>query len=127
MKRFALAALLLLPFAHAAFALDVQNDNPNAPQTGDVPKKYPAAMSSFRAILPKNMMGESWLYNLDGVGEQLLEKDIGPYQSLAGWGCKPHECAQNIVGFLVTPDGKRAIAEISIAAHGHNEYLGKPT
>ena len=90
-----------------------------------MPKKYPEAMKAFRAIIPKNMQGESWLYNLDGVGEQLLEKDIGGIQYLAGWGCKPHECAQNIVGFLVAFDGKKAIAEISISSH--TQYLGKPT
>jgi hypothetical protein len=125
MKRLAIGALLLLPLiSGAAFA--VENDNPNALQTGDVPKKYPEAMKAFRAIIPKNLQGEDWLYNLNGVGEQILEKDIGGIHYLAGWGCKPKFCAQNIVGFLVSPDGKKAIAEISIN-NGKNQILGKPT
>ena len=128
MRRLVFGALLLLPLVTPASALDVQNDNPNAPQTGDVPKKYPAAMATFRALIPKNLQGEDWLYNLNGVGEQLLEKDIGPYHYLAGWGCKPKFCAQNIVGFLVTPDGKRAVVELSISTMGQkNILLGKPT
>lgn len=126
MKRFAISLLVLLPLVSGA-ALAVENDDPNALQTGDVPKKFPAAMKAFRAILPKNLAGEDWIYNLNGVGQQLLEKDIGGYHYYAGWGCKPKECAQNIVGFLVTADGKRAIAEISITSMGKNQYLGKPT
>ena len=123
-SKFLFLGLMLL--AQPAFA-EVKNDDPNALQTGDIPKKYPAAIKALRAIVPKNMVGESWLYNLDGVGEQVLEKDVGGLHYFAGWGCKPKECAQNIVGFLVTADGKKAVAEISIASHGKNEYLGKPT
>ncbi|MBG1233629.1 Ivy family c-type lysozyme inhibitor [Aestuariivirga litoralis] len=124
MKRIAVAALLLLPLmASGAFA--VENDNPNAAQTGDLPKKYPAAMKALHGILPKNMQGEDWLWNLNGVGMALMDKDVGGVHYIAGWGCKPKFCAQNIVGFLVTADGKKAIAEISISSKP--QYLGKPS
>lgn len=92
-----------------------RNAIPSNPSVSDVyafelPKKYPAEMSSFRAIIPVSIKSIDWIYSLSGPTAPLQRLLVGNKFYHGGTVCKPHDCGDNRLSFLIAEDGSHATA-----------------
>ncbi len=80
----------------------------------DLPKEYPLAAASWKANLPLDFQDLAWAANLEGVGSPLRTVTLNRRQVLFGSLCEPHNCGNNRVGFVLTPDQRRVVGFVQI-------------
>jgi Inhibitor of vertebrate lysozyme (Ivy) len=95
----------------------------------DVPKQYPKAYASYKAILPPQYKKISWVRMLDGTSGPLKDVEVNGGPAVLFWMCEPHNCGGNELAVLLRKDGKRAAALFESADHtaGKKVYFGKPS
>lgn len=76
----------------------------------DLKKQKPDLFKVYRAILPKSLAGLDWFAKLEGVSGPLKTGSVGNADFLYGSSCQPHNCNMSYVNFMISTDGKRAIA-----------------
>ena len=111
------AGALLLAAAGAAQAGDY---------AFDIPRKYPALLSAWRAAAPAKFKTTVWVWNFSGTAGPLEERRIGGKPFLLGWVCKPHDCGDNKMTFLLAKDGSAAYGLVTSPALGGATLIGAP-
>ena len=86
----------------------------------------PAALASMQRILPRTYKDVEWIYQLKGVGSEVLNVTIAGKPYWSGAVCKPHDCADNRLAFLAAADGSRAVAGLMLQAKNMQTF-GSPT
>lgn len=94
----------------------------------DVPKKYSVSYSAYKKILPKSWHNAAWVYKLEGTAEPVRTIDFSGRKFVLGHVCKPHDCADNQLTFLLAVDGSAAYAQANSLdlTHGKDVIVGKP-
>jgi hypothetical protein len=99
---------------------------PNYPW--DLRKKMPVHYQAYLKILPAGLKRTAWFGRLDGTGMPVEQVEVDSKLYFAGGICKPHECADNYLTFLVAADGSRAVAMVKARETGGRIVeLGHPT
>jgi hypothetical protein len=109
--------------------MTVQAASPDMP---DYPwvlrKKMPAHYQAYLKILPARLKRTAWFGRFDGTGMPVERVAVDGKVYFAGGICKPHECADNYLTFLVEVDGSRAVAMVKATETGGRIVdLGNPT
>ena len=76
----------------------------------NVPKKYPKSFAAYQKIIPITWRNAAWVYRLEGTAEPVRIIDYSGRKFVLGHVCKPHDCADNQLTFLVAVDGSAAYA-----------------
>jgi hypothetical protein len=94
----------------------------------DVPKKYPVSFAAYKKILPKAWHNAAWVYKLEGTAEPVRTIDFSGRKFVLGHVCKPHDCADNQLTFLLAVDGSAAYAQANSLdlTQGKVVIVGKP-
>jgi hypothetical protein len=93
----------------------------------DIAKRDPAAMRSWRAIIPKELRRQSWIMNFDGVAGPIDTVTLHDRVFYYGEVCIPHDCAGNFVAFLIPKGGGEALGALASEAIGvRHRYFGAP-
>jgi len=93
-----------------------------------LPTKYPAAFRSWQKLVPDNIRQFTWLSVFHGVESPMETLDKGSQPFFLGHVCKPHDCANNGVAFLIAEDGSEAygLVRSAEASGGMDLFLGDP-
>jgi Inhibitor of vertebrate lysozyme (Ivy) len=93
-------------------------------------KRDTAARAAWRKIVPPKYARTSWVYDLMGPGSETKIMTENGQQFAVGSVCKPHDCGNNTVAFLLEPTGSRAAGGI-LLLNGDKKlletYFGGPT
>jgi hypothetical protein len=73
----------------------------------DLRKTMPNAYRAYQNILPQNLRNVCWASRLDGTGSPFEQVTLDGRRYWSSSICKPHDCADNLVAFLVQADGSR--------------------
>jgi hypothetical protein len=94
----------------------------------DVAKKYPKSFAAYQKIIPITWRKAPWVYRLEGVAEPVRTIDFSGRKFVLGHVCKPHDCADNQLTFLVAVDGTVAFAKANSfdLTQAKDVVLGKP-
>ncbi len=94
----------------------------------DVAKKYPKSFAAYQKIVPTAWRKSAWVYRLEGVAEPVRIIDYGGRKFVLGQVCKPHDCADNLLTFLVAVDGTTAFVQANSIdlTHAKDVIVGKP-
>jgi len=84
----------------------------------DLRKKMPVHYRAYLKILPAELRRTAWFGRLDGTGMPVERVTVDSKVYFAGSVCKPHDCADNYLAFLITADGSRAIAMVKARETG---------
>ena len=76
----------------------------------DLKAKRPDLFKAYRSILPKNLAKYDWFAELKGVSGPLKNTTASGSDFIFGSSCQPHNCNMSYVNFLISADGKRAVA-----------------
>lgn len=77
----------------------------------DVAKKYPKSFAAYQKIIPIGWRKAAWVYRLEGTAEPVRIIDYSGRKFVLGQVCKPHDCADNQLKFIVAVDGTTAFAQ----------------
>jgi hypothetical protein len=127
--RHALAVSLLVAGMLPCAGISVQAASPGMPDyPWDLRKKMPAHYQAYLKILPARLKRTAWFGRFDGTGMPVERVAVDGKVYFAGGICKPHECADNYLTFLVEVDGSRAVAMVKSTETGFQIVeLGNPT
>ncbi len=127
--RHAPGAGLLVAGSLLCVGISVQAASPGMPDyPWDLRKKMPIHYRAYQKILPTRLKRTAWLGLFDGTGMPVERVTIDNKVYFAGGICKPHECADNYLTFLVEVDGSRAVAMVkAMETGGQIVELGNPT
>jgi hypothetical protein len=88
---------------------------PQGPMMSDVPRLYPSVWSVWRGTLSREIQSD-WLAKFDGEASPIQDVTIRvpttppcptcAVQMKFGTVCMPHQCGDNIAGFLFHPNGQ---------------------
>ncbi len=94
----------------------------------DVAKKYPKSFAAYQKIVPTAWRKSAWVYRLEGVAEPVRIIDYSGRKFVLGQVCKPHDCADNQLKFLVAVDGTTAFAQANSIdlTQAKDVIVGKP-
>lgn len=94
----------------------------------DVAKKYPKSFAAYQKIIPIGWRKAAWVYRLEGTAEPVRTIDYSGRKFVLGHVCKPHDCADNQLTFLVAVDGTSAFAQANSTdlTQAKDVVLGKP-
>src|SRR5919112_4590820 len=94
----------------------------------DLRKKMPAHYQTYLKILPARLKRTAWFGRFDGTGMPVERVAVDSKVYFTGAICKPHDCADNYLAFLVAADGSRAVAMVKARETGGQIVeLGHPT
>jgi Inhibitor of vertebrate lysozyme (Ivy) len=119
--------------AMMALALAFVSASSRAETPGNYPfnlyKYSPRALVTLQRIIPAKFKSISWIYKLDGTSDEMATVQIQGKPYRIGWVCKPHDCGENQLAFLIALDASRAMAlMVSREATGGKQlWLGSPT
>ncbi|MCC6920258.1 MAG: hypothetical protein IT548_13740 [Alphaproteobacteria bacterium] len=88
--------------------------------------KQPAAFAAWQKLVPAAERQTKWIYALDATATPLVPETVGGGPGLGGWACKPHDCGDNQLSFLLAEDGSRAVARVILKAAAP-VFWGDPT
>lgn len=74
----------------------------------DIAKVDPAALSAWRAVVPRQYRHQAWIYSFAGVAGPLQRVTLRHKVFYYGSVCIPHDCGGNFVAFLIAVDGSQA-------------------
>lgn len=93
---------------------------------GEMPRRYPAAMSRLLAELPPSARRTPWIVQFRGPRDTLHSIDFAGQPRLFAAVCRPHDCNESNISILFTADGRRVVAHLQ--RHAFPElWLGAPT
>lgn len=108
----------------------------SSPSLADTPGNYafnlgknnPKALALFQTIVPVKFRGQAWINRLDGTGDEMRTVQLRGQPYLLGWVCKPHDCGNNQLAFLIALDLSHAAAELIMqdGTSGKPLWLGAP-
>jgi hypothetical protein len=75
----------------------------------DLRRKLPGAYRAYLRVLPPPLRRLGWADRFDGTGSPVEPVELAGKQYLYSTICKPHDCADNFIAFLVEVDGSRAV------------------
>jgi hypothetical protein len=94
----------------------------------DLRKKMPVHYRAYLKILPAGLKRTAWFGRFDGTGMPVERVTVDSKVYFASSICKPHDCADNYLTFLVAADGSRAVAMVKARETGGQIVaLGNPT
>jgi len=94
----------------------------------DLRKKMPVHYQAYLKILPTRLKRTAWFGRFDGTGMPVERVTVDGKAYFTGGICKPHDCADNYLTFLIEVDGTRAVAMVKAAETvGRIVELGDPT
>jgi hypothetical protein len=94
----------------------------------DLRKTMPVHYQAYLKILPVRLKRTAWFSRFDGTGMPVERVTVDSTVYFAGGICKPHECADNYLTFLIEADGSRAVAMVKATETGGQIIeLGNPT
>ncbi len=95
----------------------------------DLKTKRPDLFKPFHAIVPKSLAKFDWFANLNGVSGPLKNGSVSGADYFFGSACEPHNCNMSYVNFLISTDGKRAMAMFVDDSRivGAVSFVGNPT
>jgi hypothetical protein len=127
--RHTLAAGLLIAGALLGTGIPVQAVPPGMPDyPWDLRTTMPVHYQAYLKILPARLKRTAWFGRFDGTGMPVERVTVDSTVYVAGGICKPHECADNYLTFLVEVDGSRAVAMVKATETGSQIVeLGNPT
>jgi hypothetical protein len=117
------AGLLLGP------GISVQAASPGLPDyPWDLHRKMPVHYQAYLKILPVRLKRTAWFGRFDGTGMPVERVTVDSKVYVAGGICKPHDCADNYLTFLIEAGGSRAVAMVKATETGGQIIeLGNPT
>jgi Inhibitor of vertebrate lysozyme (Ivy) len=120
---------LLVAGALLCAGISVQAASPGLPEyPWDLRKKMPVHYQAYLKILPARLKRTAWFGRFDGTGMPVERVVVDSKVYFAGGICKPHECADNYLTFLIAADGSRAVAMVKATETGGRvAELGNPT
>ncbi|PVE21841.1 hypothetical protein DC522_24310 [Microvirga sp. KLBC 81] len=127
--RHALGVGLLVAGSFLCAGISVQAASPGMPDyPWDLRQKMPVHYRAYLKILPARLKRTAWFGRFDGTGMPVERVAVDSKVYFAGGICKPHECADNYLTFLVEADGSRAVAMVKATETGGQIVeLGHPT
>jgi hypothetical protein len=94
----------------------------------DLRKKMPVHYQAYLKILPSQLRRTAWFGRFDGTGMPIERVALDGKAYFTGGMCKPHDCADNYLTFLIEVDGTRAVAMVkAMGTGGRIVELGNPT
>ena len=94
----------------------------------DLRRKMPVHYQAYLKILPARLKRTAWFGRFDGTGMPVERVMVDGKVYFGGGICKPHECADNYLTFLVAADGSWAVAMMKAMETGSRIVeLGSPT
>ena len=110
---FVVAGLLL------GAGISVQAASPGMPDyPWDLRKKMPSHYQSYLKILPARLRRTAWFGRFEGTGMPVERVTVDSRVYFAGGICKPRECADNYLTFLIATDGSQAVAMVKARETG---------
>ncbi len=130
--RFAQAIRLGALLAAALVGVGAAPAPPNNNRIAEFPKTYPLAFRLFRQIVPDQLLGLPFIGSLDNAPGD------GPVRAISmdgrtlmrAFSCMPHDCIDQTLTVLFTPDQKHLVAQAMIInAKGKTSYviMGEPS
>jgi hypothetical protein len=93
----------------------------------DIVKQRPAAIKSWRSVVPTEYRKRAWIYSLDGTSGPVETVTVHDKVFLFGSVCIPHDCGGNFIAFLIARDGGEAFGELASETLGVKQrYFGAP-
>jgi hypothetical protein len=127
--RNALNVSLLAAGSLLCMVMSVQAASPGLPDyPWDLRKRMPVHYQAYLNILPARLKRTAWFGRFDGTGMPVERVTVDTKVYFAGGVCKPHQCADNYLTFLVEANGSRAVAMVKARETGGQIVeLGNPT
>ena len=109
--------------------ISVEAASPGMPDyPWDLRKRMPVHYQAYLKILPARLKRTAWFGRFDGTGMPVERVTVDSTVYFAGGICKPHECADNYLTFLIEAGGSRAVAMVKATETGGQiRELGNPT
>jgi hypothetical protein len=89
-----------------------------------ISKGKPEAWALLRSILPPSLAQVEWIWDMRGVTRKIELANIGGALFATGMVCKPHDCFDNQILFLIADDGSRSFALVKQS--GRAQSYGGP-
>ncbi|UVF22762.1 inhibitor of vertebrate lysozyme family protein (plasmid) [Microvirga terrae] len=126
--RNALGVSLLVAGSFLCAGISAQAASPGLPvYPWDLRKKMPVHYQAYLKILPTRLKRTAWFGRFDGTGMPVERVAVDGKAYFTGGICKPHDCADNYLTFLITADGSRAVAMVKATETGGQIVeLGNP-
>ena len=83
--------------------------------TAHLATSRPSVYRRWREILPVQFAGTRWLSRFEGVTAPTRTVAVGGATMIFGSACKPHDCGDNQVALLASPDGSRVVAVVHLS------------
>ena len=127
--RHAIGVGLLVAGSLLCTGISVQAASPGMPDyPWDLRKKMPVHYRAYLKILPARLKRTAWFGRFDGTGMPVERVAVDSKVYFTGGICKPHDCADNYLTFLIEADGSRAVAMVKARETGGQIVeLGNPT
>ncbi len=127
--RHALGVGVLVAGSLLCAGIPVQAASPGMPDyPWDLRKKMPVHYQAYLKILPARLKRTAWFGRFDGTGMPIERVTVDGRVYFAGGMCKPHECGDNFLTFMIEADGSRAVAMVKAReTNGQIVELGNPT
>src|SRR3990170_1402776 len=117
--RNALSVSLLAAGSLLCMVMSVQAASPGLPDyPWDLRKRMPVHYQAYLNILPARLKRTAWFGRFDGTGMPVERVTVDTKVYFAGGVCKPHQCADNYLTFLVEANGSRAVAMVKARETG---------
>ena len=127
--RNALSVSLLAAGSLLCAVISIQAASPGLPDyPWDLRKRMPVYYQAYVKILPAQLKRTAWFGRFYGTGMPVERVTVDTKVYFAGGVCKPHQCADNYLTFLVEANGSRAVAMVKARETGGQIVeLGNPT
>ena len=92
----------------------------------ELASRNPSVMQAWHRIMPERFES-SWAYNFEGPSIPMQAVSLSGKTYFVGWMCKPHDCPNYEIAFLIAADGSQAFARVGIWAGEEGNEFGSPT
>ncbi len=82
-------------------------------------------LSAWHKVVSPSFHSQEWIYNLNGVEVPYSTVTLHGMTYYLGWICKPHDCADNKVAYLLPVRGDNAYGELQ-AMGSQTMWFGAP-
>jgi Inhibitor of vertebrate lysozyme (Ivy) len=92
----------------------------------ELPKRFPALLSTWRTVVPAKLRETKWIGSLDGTGGSTFISMIKGRPFFIGTVCMPHRCGDNQVTYLISVNSPEAYGMIVSEYLNLGQFWGSP-
>lgn len=120
---FALCTLALAGWAYGQAADDLAGAQD---YIVDIVTRTPSILRTWESIVPSSYTNELWIKELQGISSPVQQINIDQKPFYLGDVCKPHNCGDDDIVFLIAVDGSEVYGMLSSKSLNAGGFFGSP-